>query len=123
MGSGDSTGTCQTGTSDPTACGFGGAACMACATGQMCVSANCTGASSSSSSSSSGGSGSGGACGQQTGNSGCCDSTGTCQPGTSTTVCGQFGQRCMDCTNRGLMPMCRMPLHNICFEKTKCLRS
>jgi hypothetical protein len=29
-------------------------------------------------------------------------------------VCGQYGQRCMDCTNRGIMHMCGMPLR-ICL--------
>jgi hypothetical protein len=47
---------------------------------------------------------------------GCCDQSGTCQPGTATAACGALGLRCMDCTTRGLMHMCGPPnLHNLCL--------
>jgi hypothetical protein len=30
-------------------------------------------------------------------------------------VCGQFGQKCMDCTHQAVNHVCGMPLHNICL--------
>jgi hypothetical protein len=55
-------------------------------------------------------------CSQRTCMQGCCDSSGTCQPGTATAVCGNLGQRCMDCTNMGLNHMCGPSnLHNLCL--------
>ncbi|MDX2008594.1 MAG: hypothetical protein SFW67_00305 [Myxococcaceae bacterium] len=68
-----STGQCQT---PPTTarCGTGGAACMACAARQTCVSGVCR------------------SC------SGCVDiATGRCEPGTQTALCGRAGDFCTNC--------------------------
>ena len=57
-----------------------------------------------------------GVCSIRTCPQGCCDPTGTCQPGDSTDLCGNNGQRCMDCTNRGVNHMCGPSnLHDLCL--------
>jgi hypothetical protein len=85
----DTNGVCQPGTAI-NQCGSGGAACQSClpqgrsgpvdaqCTGQQCVTPPAC------------------AC-----VSGCCDSLGACQPGTSNTQCGQ-ATTCVDCTASGL---------------------
>jgi hypothetical protein len=30
-------------------------------------------------------------------------------------VCGQFAQKCMNCTSQGIQHICGMPQHNICL--------
>jgi hypothetical protein len=54
-------------------------------------------------------------CGLQTCPQGCCDSSGTCQPGTAVTACGNQGQHCKDCSTAP-QKMCIPPnLHNLCL--------
>jgi hypothetical protein len=66
----------------PSACGNGGNYCIDCTT--MSPPLGCSMQ----------------ACGAEmcTGCSGCCDTTGTCQPGVSDQACGTGGQACIDCS-------------------------
>jgi hypothetical protein len=96
-----SNGVCQAGTLD-TACGTAGATCVACGTDHCnAQTRTCTTVPS---------------CNAATCPQGCCDQASNCQPGTQTTVCGQEGKSCQDCTTEGfvacLMQACATPVQN-----------
>lgn len=69
------------GATDVTACGTGGAACVACASGQSCVQGTCNDPI---------------ACGPSSCKNGCCKA-GNCEPGTSSDACGGGGATCVKC--------------------------
>jgi len=68
-----------TGTS---ACGMGGAYCGTCQAGEICQGGTCIG---------------GQTCDATSCPSGCCDTTGTCQNGTTESACGTGGAACKTC--------------------------
>ncbi|HEY8090619.1 MAG TPA: hypothetical protein VIF09_22310, partial [Polyangiaceae bacterium] len=59
------------------------------------------------------------ACNATTCPGGCCDATGTCQQGTSTSACGTLGEACANCTAEGFQ-ICDSTRHACGNPVTSC---
>ncbi len=87
-----------------TACGKGGAACSTCSSNEFCpsVTFTCTPQ----------------PCNSSTCPNGCCDGTGHCQAGTSTTACGFGGLQCSKCVGNQTCDSERVCVNNVCSSST-----
>jgi hypothetical protein len=93
---------CRKGTANGL-CGTGGETCDNClATGLTCVEGDCICVADCANACQGEDDGCGGTCPQHT-CKGCCNESGVCQSGTSSTACGSGGGACTDCTTSGLV--------------------
>jgi hypothetical protein len=84
----DAAGACQMGLAD-TQCGLFGGLCQNCSqSGQQCSAQRCVSAPDAA------------VCNEQTCPFGCCDALGKCQPGSSNSTCGAFGDLCQNCAQQ-----------------------